>query len=52
MTATKADNVPIQKAPVLATMARLAASDWATSWNQDVHGKELRNVAPSLPAQY
>ncbi len=45
ITATKAVNVPIQKAPVHTTLARLAASGWATSWSQDDHGKELRNIA-------
>ena len=46
ITAAKANNVPIQKVPVHTTLARLAASDWATNWSHDNHGKELRNIAP------
>ena len=49
ITAAKANNVPVQKAPVHTTLARLAASDWATNWSQDNHGKELRNIAPRPP---
>ena len=46
ITAAKANNVPIQKVPVHTTLARLAASDWATNWSHDNHGKELQNIAP------
>ena len=42
----KADNVSMQKTPVHATLARLAASNWVTSWSQDNHGNELQNIAP------
>ena len=48
ITAAKADKIPIQKAPVQTTLARLAASNWAISWSQDNHGKGLRNIAPHI----
>ncbi len=45
MLAPKATKNLTQKELIQTTLARLAASEWDTSWSQDIHGRELHKLA-------